>query len=78
VNTYEHDYCVDITKSYRDKSRKYLQSYGYELIVDNISCNETSPFEDWWVHPDLIDKDLIEKMRHLSSSTKQAKKYMLL
>ena len=78
VITYEHDYCVDITKSYRDKSRKYLQSYGYELIVDNISCNETSPFEDWWVHPDLIDKDLIEKMRHLSSSTKQAKKYMLL
>jgi hypothetical protein len=78
IITYEHDYCVDITKSYRDKSRRYLESQGYELIVSNIAANKTSPFEDWWVHPDLIDRSVIDKMKDISEYTKQAKNYMLI
>ena len=62
VITYEHDYYIDLSKSYRDKSREYLSSLGYELIVPNVSPNENSPFEDWWIHPDLVDKETITKI----------------
>jgi hypothetical protein len=62
IITYEHDYYIDITRSYRDKARDYLTSKGYVLAVANISPNENSPFEDWWIHKDLvsqIDRSLI-------------------
>ncbi len=62
IITYEHDYYVDITKSYRDKSRKYLESKGYHLLVNDISPDNKSPFEDWWVHNSIMDdtKDLFK------------------
>jgi len=74
VITYEHDYYVDITRSYREKSRKYLRAMGYELVVSDVSPDGISTFEDWWVHPDLIDKDVIEKMKDLNG-IKQIEKY---
>lgn len=77
VITYEHDYYVDVTKSYRDKSRKYLQMMGYQLIVNDISPDGISNFEDWWVHPDLVDPKIIEIMKDVSEKTKKAKTYML-
>lgn len=77
IITYEHDYCVDFTKSYRDKSRKYLLSLGYELLVNNISANINSPFEDWWIHPDFLSHDIIDSMKSISQQTQQAEKYML-
>jgi len=46
VITYEHDWYTD-DKTYRDKSRKYLQMMGYQLVVSNISLDYKSPFEDW-------------------------------
>ena len=63
IITYEHDaWCDD--KSYREKSRKWLEFNGYELIVSDVSfgCKER-PFEDWWVHKDLFDKEWINKMK---------------
>ena len=62
VITYEHDYYIDISKSYRNKSRKYLNSLGYKLIVPNVSPDENSPFEDWWIHPDLISAERIQEL----------------
>lgn len=62
VITYEHDYYVDITRSYREKSRKYLQSQGYVLVVNDVSPDGISTFEDWWVHPELIDSETIAKL----------------
>lgn len=63
VITYEHDFYVDITRSYREKSREYLSKLGYLLVVPNISPNEDSPFEDWWVHPELISAEIIKKIK---------------
>jgi FkbM family methyltransferase len=77
IITYEHDYCVDFTKSYRDKSRKYLSSLGYELLVNNISANMDSPFEDWWIHPDYFSTDTINLMRSIKENAQQAEKYIL-
>jgi hypothetical protein len=75
--TYEHDYYADETKSFRDKSRKYLQEQGYELLVTNISADKNSSYEDWWVHPDLVSKETIERMRNACDRTKKAEDYML-
>jgi hypothetical protein len=65
VITYEHDYYIDISKSYRNKSREYLNSLGYKLIVPNVSPDENSPFEDWWVYPELISAERIQKLECL-------------
>ena len=69
IITYEHDFFVDMTETYRTKSRNYLKMMGYELVVSNASQNENTPFEDWWVHPDLINKETIEKFRSIKDVT---------
>ena len=33
---------------------------GYQLVVSNISLDYKSPFEDWWVHPELVNPKIIE------------------
>jgi FkbM family methyltransferase len=60
VITYEHDYYLDMTRSYRQKSRNYLRSLGYKLIVNDVSMDDDTSFEDWWVHPELIDYTKLE------------------
>ncbi len=77
VITYEHDYYVDVTKSYREKSRRYLKMMGYELVVNDISPDGISNFEDWWVHPDLVNPKIIKIMKDLSSKTKKVDNYFL-
>jgi hypothetical protein len=67
VITFEHDWYNDETRSIRDKSRKYLKSFGYELVVPDLAVNEYSSFEDWWVHPDLVDNSIVQLLK----STKQ-------
>lgn len=76
VITYEHDYYVDVTKSYREKSREFLKDKGYVLVVNDLSPDGTSNFEDWWVHPDLVDVDILEKMKSISEKTQKAKDYI--
>jgi predicted O-methyltransferase YrrM/tRNA G46 methylase TrmB len=76
VITYEHDYYVDITKSYRDKSRRYLKAMGYELVVNDISTDGVSTFEDWWVHPDLVSKEILDKMKDVSDNIKKVDYYI--
>jgi hypothetical protein len=77
VITYEHDYYCDETKSFQEKSRKYLESYGYIRVVNNISPDDNRPYEDWWVHPDLVNGDILNQMLDISDETKKAEKYIL-
>ena len=69
IVTYEHDHYVDMTNSYRFKSRRYMELMGYELVVANVSGNDFCPFEDWWVHPDLVDRDTIERFKSIQDVT---------
>lgn len=68
VITYEHDHYIDITKEYREKSRKFLSSLGYILLVNDVSPREDCSFEDWWVHPELVDKEIINKFSRFSQN----------
>lgn len=69
VITFEHDYAVDVTRSYREKSRRYLRSLGYELIVPDIGPTDWYPFEDWWVKPELVDMDRLRDLGMVVEST---------
>ena len=77
VITYEHDYYIDVTRSYREKSREYLKSKGYVLVANDISPEGRSTFEDWWVHPDLVDKKNINIMKNVSNDIVSVEDYML-
>jgi len=77
VITFEHDHYADEHSEIRAKSRKYLESFGYELVVSNIGPDKYSPYEDWWVHPDLVDREIIDKMKDISEETKTPDEYML-
>ena len=76
VITFEHDYYADLTKIYREKSREFLIEKGYTLVGSNISPNDNCAYEDWWVHPELVDADVIEMFLSNSDCTKSAEKYM--
>jgi tetratricopeptide (TPR) repeat protein len=65
VITFEHDHFVDHTSTYRDKSRKYLQSHGYELLVNDVGPTDWYSYEDWWVHPDVVSAEQIKKFRRV-------------
>ena len=69
IVTYEHDHYVDMTNSYRSKSRRYMELMGYELVVANVGGNDFCPFEDWWVHPDLVDQETIERFKSIQDVT---------
>jgi glycosyltransferase involved in cell wall biosynthesis len=75
VITYEHDHSVDVTGSYRDKSRRYLKSLGYELAVKDVAPNDEYTFEDWWVHPELVDPNLLNQMRSVDVDVNNVVKY---
>ena len=75
VITYEHDHSVDITSSYRDKSRRFLKSYGYELVVKDVAFNDEYIFEDWWVHPDLVNPDIVSQMKSVNTDVTNIVKY---
>ena len=77
VITYEHDHYTHTSNPYRSKSREYLESKGYLLVVSNIAPDDISAFEDWWVHPDLVEPDIIAQLLSVSKETKNAESYML-
>lgn len=77
IITYEHDHYIDMTSSFREKSRRYLKAQGYELAVNDVSPNDNSPFEDWWYHPDLIDQETLNQMKCVNDRVNNVVKYML-
>lgn len=77
VITFEHDYYVDASRSYREKSRRYLKAMGYVMVVGDISCDDKSPFEDWWVRPDLVDRGQLKKMKCMDDHVHHATQYMI-
>jgi hypothetical protein len=75
VLTYEHDHYVDMTGSFRQKSRDFLKERGYQLVVNDVSPDGASTFEDWWVHPDLVDFVTLQLMTANDGKVKQIEKY---
>lgn len=77
VITYEHDHYIDSTRQCRQLSRQYLESKGYVMVVNDISNDGVAAYEDWWVHPDLVDKDVFEMFHDIIDDPHESVKYML-
>jgi len=75
VITFEHDYSNGDDPTARDESRRYLRSLGYVLVVSNVAVNRWYSFEDWWIHPDLVDGRIVERLTSLSDQPQQADMY---
>lgn len=76
VITFEHD-CYATGPEVKNASRSYLQSHGYQLVVNNISRHGLAQdFEDWWIHPDLVDPVLVEMHTDLRDCVKDYTWYL--
>lgn len=76
VITFEHDAYND-GPAVKMASRQYLSDLGYELVVNNIShMGIAIDYEDWWVHPELVDSDRIDTFRCIDDSVKDHQKYL--
>jgi len=74
VITFEHD-CYK-NPAIREESRLFLQSKGYELIVSDVGADKNYSYEDWWIHPDMIDPEIKRQLQDISEGVKDIKEYM--
>ena len=68
IVTFEHDiYDPGEYASTRIKSRELLQKRGYVLVFPDINHNDPNIiFEDWYVHPSLVDMDYVHEIIELN------------
>ena len=59
--TFEHDIYHTNYGNTRLESRKIFNKRGYFCVFENIN-NQEYPYEDWYVHPDLVDMDYVNKL----------------
>ena len=59
VVTFEHDIYRGDYCDTRRLSREIFEKHGYTRVFSDVSV-----FEDWYAHPTIIDKDLIEKIKN--------------
>lgn len=63
--TFEHDIYRGNYFDTQSISRQILTDRGYLLVFPNVSVlweGSYKPFEDWYVHPDLVDMNYINKI----------------
>jgi len=78
VITFEHDYYQGDPYNVLPESREFLKSLGYVLIASNISSIDTSyPYEDWYVDPNVISKELIDRFLNDDDSVIFCDDYLL-
>ena len=48
-----------------------MQRLGYKLVVNDICADKDKrcSFEDWWVHPDLVNSGILSIMLSNDTST---------
>ena len=69
IITYEHD-LYSMGSQYKSEAKEILQRHGYELIIDNVLVNwrgVDDPYEDWWVHPELVDMSIANEFKNLKT-----------
>lgn len=57
--TFEHDIYHTNYLDTRLESRKIFEERGYKIVFSDINNKGKNPYEDWYVHPDLVDMDLV-------------------
>ena len=77
VITFEHDvYTGGLGPEVRVESRKYLAGLGYVMVVNDVAIQGKS-VEDWYVHPDYVSGDIIEKFSSIKQENNEYYDYFL-
>ncbi|NBV77682.1 hypothetical protein EBR66_05980 [bacterium] len=63
VVTFEHDIYVGDHFNTREESRRIFESAGYVRVFSDVK-NTGMPYEDWYVHPELVDMEYINKIKN--------------
>ena len=65
--TFEHDIYHGDYFNTRQKSREIFESNGYILVFPDVRITVADiinqPFEDWYIHPNLVNIELINKLK---------------
>lgn len=64
--TFEHDMYRGNYYDTRNISRNIFSGFGYILVFPDVSCDylgKNCIFEDWWVHPDLVNVNYINSIK---------------
>jgi len=70
--TFEHDIYSGNFFNTRKISRQIFKNRGYILVFPDVKVfhnNDFLPFEDWYIHPDLVDMDYVNKIKTTESLT---------
>lgn len=59
--TFEHDIYHSNFDNTRLESRTIFDRRGYVCVFEDIS-NDGSPYEDWYVHPELVDMNYVNTL----------------
>jgi|UniRef100_A0A6C0CBV8 hypothetical protein len=60
--TFEHDIYHTNFANTRLESRKIFKKRGYICIFEDINNRGVNPYEDWYVHPDLVNMEYVNKL----------------
>jgi glycosyltransferase involved in cell wall biosynthesis len=63
VVTFEHDIYRTSNYNTRARSRDIFIKRGYYRVFDDINNTGDYPYEDWYVHPDLVDMNYIQNLQ---------------
>ena len=63
VITFEHDIWRGDHFNTRQASRDIFQKHGYVRVFSDVSNGIEYPYEDWYVHPDLVDMNFINRIK---------------
>lgn len=67
--TFEHDYCHTAVLHHRNTSREILLNRGYYLVFGDIANKiPRNVYEDWYVHPDLVDMEYVQALQSKNRS----------
>ena len=65
--TFEHDIYHTNFDNTRLKSRDIFKKRGYLYVFEDIS-NDGNPYEDWYVHPDLVDMNYVNNLIEINKT----------
>jgi len=64
--TFEHDIYHTNFENTRSSSRDIFKRRGYVCVFEDINNQGVNPYEDWYVHPDLVDMSYINNLIELN------------
>jgi hypothetical protein len=70
VITYETDIYNDGPDS-GEEAMQILLSKGYQLVARNVA-NLNNPYEDWYVDPNIVDQNIVNKFLNTSRLCKES------